>query len=480
MSAAKITWTKIDEAPALATFALLPVVQAFLQGSGVEVETADISLAGRILANFPDKLRDDQKIPDELSRLGALAQTPEANIVKLPNISASIPQLQAAIAELQGQGYDIPDFPEEPKSEAEHELRKRFAVVLGSAVNPVLREGNSDRRAAASVKELRAEAPAQDDEALAGVWLQDARRAYDASRTSTRARSRRRCRRPPRRASSYVSKDGGTTQVLMARARALEAGEVLDSSAMNVAAMRASSSTPRASLAKGRGGAALAAPQGDDDEDLRPGDVRACGVGVLRGRLREARRCAERSRRQRQQRLRRRRGASRSPARGEARGDRGRYPGLLRARSGSRDGRFAQGQDQPARSQRRDHRRLDARRRSRWRTDVEQERRAAGHDCDGARSLLRDDVSRGRRRLPAARAVRPGADGQRRQRRPDGARRRRSMVRTTRPSWPKATARSKCWTPTATSCSSSAWSRAISSARAKPRTMRFATGSSSA
>ena len=131
---AKITWTQIDEAPALATYSLLPIVQAFTQGTGVEVETADISLAGRILANFPEGLTDEQKIPDELSRLGDLAKTPDANIVKLPNISASIPQLQDAIAELRGQGYDVPEYPEEPKTEDEERLRARFAAVLGSAV----------------------------------------------------------------------------------------------------------------------------------------------------------------------------------------------------------------------------------------------------------------------------------------------------------------------------------------------------------
>src|SRR5690348_1827127 len=152
MPSAKITWTKIDEAPALATHALLPILRAFFKGTGVEVETADISLAGRILANFPERLRDDQKIPDELTRLGHHAQTPDANIIKLPNISASIPQLRDAIAELRAKGYDIPDYPEDPKTEPERALQARFGVVLGSAVNPVLREGNSDRRAAASVK----------------------------------------------------------------------------------------------------------------------------------------------------------------------------------------------------------------------------------------------------------------------------------------------------------------------------------------
>ncbi|HYL39634.1 MAG TPA: NADP-dependent isocitrate dehydrogenase [Bryobacteraceae bacterium] len=148
----KLTWTKTDEAPALASYALLPILRGYFKGTGVEIETADISLAGRIIANFPECLRNDQKIPDELTRLGKLAQTPEANIIKLPNISASIPQLREAIAELRGKGYNLPDYPEAPSTEEERALQARFAVVLGSAVNPVLREGNSDRRAARSVK----------------------------------------------------------------------------------------------------------------------------------------------------------------------------------------------------------------------------------------------------------------------------------------------------------------------------------------
>ena len=148
----KLTWTKTDEAPALASYALLPILRAYFKGTGVEIETHDISLGGRIIANFPECLRNDQKIPDELTRLGKLAQTPEANIIKLPNISASIPQLREAIAELRGKGYNIPDYLEEPSTEEERALQARFAVVLGSAVNPVLREGNSDRRASRSVK----------------------------------------------------------------------------------------------------------------------------------------------------------------------------------------------------------------------------------------------------------------------------------------------------------------------------------------
>ncbi len=152
MATQKIIYTKVDEAPALATYSLLPILQAYTKGSGVSIETKDISLSGRIIANFPDKLTDSQKLPDDLGELGDLVKQPETNIIKLPNISASIPQLQDAIKELQEKGYDIPDYPEEAKTDSEKELQARFAKVLGSAVNPVLREGNSDRRAAASVK----------------------------------------------------------------------------------------------------------------------------------------------------------------------------------------------------------------------------------------------------------------------------------------------------------------------------------------
>lgn len=151
--ASKVIYTKIDEAPALATHSLLPVIRAYTQGSGIAWETWDISLAGRILANFPDHLTADQKIPDYLTQMGELCEKPEANIIKLPNISASIPQLQEAIKELQEQGFDVPDYPEEPKTDAEREIQERYAKVLGSAVNPVLREGNSDRRAPVSVKQ---------------------------------------------------------------------------------------------------------------------------------------------------------------------------------------------------------------------------------------------------------------------------------------------------------------------------------------
>ena len=156
---ATIVYTFTDEAPAMATYSFLPIVKAFTRLADVEVEASDISLVGRILANFPENLTPEQKKPDALAQLGELAQTPAANIIKLPNISASVPQLIAAIQELQSKGYDVPDYPAEPKTEAEIDIKKRYAKVLGSAVNPVLREGNSDRRVATAVKEYAQKHP---------------------------------------------------------------------------------------------------------------------------------------------------------------------------------------------------------------------------------------------------------------------------------------------------------------------------------
>jgi len=170
MTTSKIAYTKTDEAPALATCSLLPIIRAYTSGTGIEVELRDISLAGRIIANFPDNLSKEQRIPDELAALGELAKRPEANIIKLPNISASIPQLKAAIAELRGKGYDLPDYPEDPKSDEEKEIKARYGKVLGSAVNPVLREGNSDRRAAEAVKQYARKHPHK-----MGKWRSDSK-----------------------------------------------------------------------------------------------------------------------------------------------------------------------------------------------------------------------------------------------------------------------------------------------------------------
>jgi isocitrate dehydrogenase len=170
MNNAKIIYTLTDEAPALATYSLLPIVQAFTNAAGCVVETRDISLAARILAQFPERLGKDQAVRDDLAELGELAKTPEANIIKLPNISASVPQLQAAIKELKQQGYDLPDYPEEPRTDAEKAIKAKYAKVLGSAVNPVLREGNSDRRVAASVKQYAKKHPHS-----MGRWSKDSK-----------------------------------------------------------------------------------------------------------------------------------------------------------------------------------------------------------------------------------------------------------------------------------------------------------------
>ena len=236
MTTSKIIWTKIDEAPALATYSLLPVVQAYTRGTGIDVETRDISLVGRIIANFPDNLTEDQKIPDELARLGELTQSPEANIVKLPNISASIPQLQSAIKELQDKGYDIPDYPEEPGNDAEKALQKRFAKCLGSAVNPVLREGNADRRAAASVKKFAQKNPHK----MMKPWPESGSRSrvahmeggdFFANEKSTTVAE------PTEVTIEFVAGDGKTT--VLKDPLALQKGEVIDTSVMNVAALRA-------------------------------------------------------------------------------------------------------------------------------------------------------------------------------------------------------------------------------------------------
>ena len=168
----RIIYTLTDEAPLLATYSFKPIIEAYAAKAGVSVETRDISLAGRIIAQFPDRLGDEQRIDDALAELGELATKPEANIIKLPNISASIPQLKAAVKELQEQGYDLPDYPDNPTTDEQKDARARYDRVKGSAVNPVLREGNSDRRAPASVKNYARAHPHR-----MGAWSSDSRTA---------------------------------------------------------------------------------------------------------------------------------------------------------------------------------------------------------------------------------------------------------------------------------------------------------------
>ena len=227
MTESTIIYTLTDEAPLLATYSFLPIVQAYASAAGVRVETRDISLAGRILANFPDHLRSDQMVEDALAELGAMVQIPGANIIKLPNISASIPQLKAAIAELQVQGFDVPNFPEEVKTEADREIRARYGKVLGSAVNPVLREGNSDRRAPTSVKNYARSHPHR-----MGKWSPESK-SNVATMSGDDFRSTERSviiERPGALRIEFVS-DNGTPTVLRESLPVL-AGEVIDASVL--------------------------------------------------------------------------------------------------------------------------------------------------------------------------------------------------------------------------------------------------------
>ncbi|MCB1323306.1 MAG: NADP-dependent isocitrate dehydrogenase, partial [Leptospiraceae bacterium] len=231
---AKIVYTRIDEAPALATYSLLPILRSFVKDSGIEFEERDISLAGRILANFPDQLTDQQKQSDELAFLGELVKKAEANIIKLPNISASIPQLQAAIRELREHGYQIPDYPEEPRNEAEEKLKVRFAKVLGSAVNPVLREGNSDRRAPASVKRFSQKNPhrmmkAWPAESKCRVAQMSAGDFYGSEKSVTVSGATA--------VRIEFNGNNGDSNVLKAGIKLLP-GEIIDSAVMNVQSLR--------------------------------------------------------------------------------------------------------------------------------------------------------------------------------------------------------------------------------------------------
>ncbi len=230
---ATIIYTHTDEAPALATYSLLPVIRGFAKTAGIAVETRDISLAGRILAGFPEKLTDEQKQADALAELGELVKTPNANIIKLPNISASIPQLTSAIQELQEHGFDIPDFPGEPSTDEEKEVRARYAKVLGSAVNPVLREGNSDRRVAGPVKDFAKKNPHS-----MGAWSADSKShvasmsdndfcGSEQSHTMAESDAVR---------IELVGQDGGVT--VLKDMLPLQAGEVIDSSVMSRKALR--------------------------------------------------------------------------------------------------------------------------------------------------------------------------------------------------------------------------------------------------
>lgn len=232
---AKITWTHTDEAPALATLALLPVLKSFTKETDIKIELADISLAGRIIANFQEKLNEDQKVPDYLRKLGDMTQETDTIIVKLPNISASLPQLQEAIKELNEQGYDIPSYPEEPKTDEERALQKRFSSILGSAVNPVLREGNSDRRAASAVKNFaqknphRMMKPWPESDSKSRVAHMSSNDFYEHETSMTMDKA---CNVKI----EFVDEAGNVT--LLKDGISLLAGELIDTSHMNVEALR--------------------------------------------------------------------------------------------------------------------------------------------------------------------------------------------------------------------------------------------------
>ena len=340
-----IIYTQTDEAPLLATFSFLPIVQAYAAQAGVPVETRDISLAGRIVAAFADRLPEEQRIADALAELGDLAKRPEANIIKLPNVSASVPQLKAAVAELQAQGYDLPAYPDEPKTDDERDARARYDKVKGSAVNPVLREGNSDRRAPESVKQYARNHPHS-----MGAWTADSqhqrrdhgRRRLPPQRAVGGSRGRRHAaHRARRRATATVTVLKESVPVL--------AGEVVDATRMDVEALR--EFLDRADRqGQGRRRALLGAPQGHHDEGLRPDHLRPRRARVLPRRLPAVRRRSSRA-------------AGLSPNDGlgapDRRGDALPDGAAIRAaveqgladgpRAG--DGRLRQGHHQPARAQ---------------------------------------------------------------------------------------------------------------------------------
>lgn len=229
---AKIIYTHTDEAPMLATYSFLPIIEAFASTAGVEVETRDISLAGRIIAAFGDYLTEEQRVSDALAELGALAKTPEANIIKLPNISASVPQLKAAIAELQGHGYALPDYPDNPSSDEETDIRSRYDKIKGSAVNPVLREGNSDRRAPLSVKNYARQNPHS-----MGAWTPESKtNVAHMEADDFRANEKSVVIDADTNIKIQLVKDDGTVKVLK-RAFPVLAGEVIDGTVMRAAAL---------------------------------------------------------------------------------------------------------------------------------------------------------------------------------------------------------------------------------------------------
>ena len=271
---ARIVYTRTDEAPLLATYSLLPVIAAYAAKAGVDVESRDISLAGRILALFPERLREDQQVADALAELGELAKSPEANIIKLPNVSASIPQLKAAVRELQQQGFDLPDYPDDPQSDEDRSVRARYDKVKGSAVNPVLREGNSDRRAPLSVKNYARKHPHS-----MGAWSSDsktnvAHMEADDFRSNEKSVSHPGRHQPADHPGRRRRRRDGAARV--------GAGAGRRGRRLHRDAGRCPAGLPdRADRpGQGRGRAAVGPPQGDHDEGVGPDHLRARGQGL--------------------------------------------------------------------------------------------------------------------------------------------------------------------------------------------------------
>ena len=387
----EIMWTKVDEAPALATYSLLPIVEAFVGAAGVSVKLKDISLAGRIIATFPEKLKPEQRINDELTELGELTLKPEANIMKLPNISASIPQLKAAIKELQGKGYAVPDYPDNPTTDAEKDIKARYGKVFGSVVNPVLREGNSDRRAAGAVKQY-----ARNNPHKMGAWSKDSKSHvaympggdYYGSEISTTVAAATNAR------IELVGADGKTT-VLKAKTP-IQAGEIIDAAVMSAKALRAFfdeqiedakkegvlfSLHVKATMMKIADpiifGHAVSAFFSDVIEK-HGATLKKLGVNVNNGfgDLLEQ---------------------DRDAARGREEGDQGRHRGRVRQAPGPRDGQLRQGHHRPACAQRLHRRRVDAGDDPRVRPHVGSRRQAARRHGRDPGSLLRAAVSGGHR-----------------------------------------------------------------------------------
>ncbi len=411
---AKIIYTRTDEAPLLATYSLKPIIEAFATSAGVDVETRDISLAARVLAQFADRLPADQQVADALTELGELAKTPEANIIKLPNISASVPQLKATIAELQSQGFDLPDYPEEPETDEDKDVKARYDKVKGSAVNPVLREGNSDRRAPEAVKNYAKKHPHS-----MGAWSPESKTnvaTMDAD--DFRANEQSVVMGADDTLSIVLVTDSGD-EVVLKESLPVLAGEVVDATKMNVAAL---DEFLRAQIqrAKDEGvlfSVHLKATMMKVSDPILFGHVIEAFFPEVFAEYGDA--LAE---------------AGLTPDNGLAAILDGSMPcpprwrpvcvpasRRLRRGTGTGHGQLRQGHHQPPRALRRHRRCLDARDDPRRREDVGQGRSDAGHAGRHPRLLVCRDLPDRHRRLPRQRGLRSHDHGHRSQRRSHGA-----------------------------------------------------------